>query len=225
MAAARSVIVRFTSSSTSTAAPAAARLASLRQRVLQARSGVVKNHSNSDNSGARGRHCSLFRRRVGPPRPMSRPEHHARPTPPFAPTPLHRLQLRKRESARARPGSDGSNHHAAAAGPRLDHWRRRPRAPRRRGRTAGATPPCAQLEGPTPSQGRRRPHVPRVPRAAGPRGAPRPAAADAGAPRAPLASRDGRHAVGQAAAPVDDDQLRPHSRRRRATDDPLDSCC
>ena len=40
MAAARSVIVRFTSSSTSTAAPAAARLASLRQRVLQAGSGV-----------------------------------------------------------------------------------------------------------------------------------------------------------------------------------------
>ena len=34
MASARSVIVRFTSSSTSTAAPAAARLASLRQRVF-----------------------------------------------------------------------------------------------------------------------------------------------------------------------------------------------
>ena len=60
MAAARSVIVRFTSSSTSTAAPAAARLASLRQRVLQAGSGVVKNPSNSDNGGARGAIARYF---------------------------------------------------------------------------------------------------------------------------------------------------------------------
>ena len=43
----RSIIIRFASaSSTSTAPAAAARLASLRQRVLQARSGVRKNHTN-----------------------------------------------------------------------------------------------------------------------------------------------------------------------------------
>ena len=60
MAAARSVIVRFTSSSTSTAAPAAARLASLRQRVLQARSGVVKNHSNSEKAARGGAIARYF---------------------------------------------------------------------------------------------------------------------------------------------------------------------
>jgi len=50
----RSIIIRFASaSSTSTAPAAAARLASLRQRVLQARSGVRKNqpHRFSDARG------------------------------------------------------------------------------------------------------------------------------------------------------------------------------
>ena len=42
----RSVVVRFASSTSTAAQPAAARLASLRQRVLQARSGVRKNHTN-----------------------------------------------------------------------------------------------------------------------------------------------------------------------------------
>ena len=49
----RSVVVRFASSTSTAAQPAAARLASLRQRVLQARSGVVKNHS-TPKMAARG---------------------------------------------------------------------------------------------------------------------------------------------------------------------------
>ena len=60
MASARSVIVRFTSNSTSTAAPAAARLASLRQRVLQARSGVRKNQPHRKTTGARGAIARYF---------------------------------------------------------------------------------------------------------------------------------------------------------------------
>ena len=56
----RSVVVRFASSTSTAAQPAAARLASLRQRVLQARSGVVKNPSNSDNGGARGAIARYF---------------------------------------------------------------------------------------------------------------------------------------------------------------------
>ena len=144
MAAARSVIVRFTSSSTSTAAPAAARLASLRQRVLQARSGVVKNPSNSEKGGARGRHCSLFRRRVDLRQHTNRLEHHARPAPPFAPTARRLQKTRKRARSPRSDGPPPSRHHAPprrrSPPPSMAPTRSRATSPRR---TASRTPPCA----------------------------------------------------------------------------------
>ena len=134
------------------------------------------------------------------------------------------MQLRKRESARARPGSDGSNHHAApqvpasitgadalarhvAASYRLKdaavrlNWKGRPLARDAAVRTclASQEPPVleARLAQPRPTPAPHGPHS-----------------------RAATAATQS----GKRRRPVDDDQLRPHSRRRRATDDSLDSC-
>ena len=72
MAAARSVIVRFTSSSTSTTAPAAARLASLRQRVLQAPSSTIDRNHLEPHRGSP--HCSSPHRRPTRAGPHSNPD-------------------------------------------------------------------------------------------------------------------------------------------------------
>ena len=168
MAAARSVIVRFTSSSTSTAAPAAARLASLRQRVLQARSGVPKIGCQYRNSPRRtSSTADLARRRPNTPHKSPRapraPKDARRPTcpsddhRPYTQTRCRRRQGRTPRQRWLHTIAPPPRRRGASLPTRAPDWennlncrrspppspaptRSRATSPRR---TASRTPPCA----------------------------------------------------------------------------------
>ena len=170
MAAARSVIVRFTSSSTSTAAPAAARLASLRQRVLQARSGVPKIVTSYRKSARRtSSTANLARHRPTTPR-TSRRAHTRAQRRAATDLPLRRPNCRNTQThCRPRRGRspqkrwrDGhtppSRRRAAPLATHAPDWENDNQPPRRsrppspaptpsratsRRATASRTPPCA----------------------------------------------------------------------------------
>ena len=189
MAAARQIVVRFTS--TSTAPAAAARLASLRQRVLTVCRSVY--FFQRPRRRARVRACqAALRAAVAAQRAQT-----LRNAPGAAGCISENAKARAYTRKRWLPTITRRR----AAGPRLRHRRRRARAPRRRVLPPQGRRRAPELEGPAARARRRRPHVPRLRGAARPRSPIGPAAADAGAPRPEQPDRDGLDGVGQAAAP------------------------
>ena len=214
--AARQVIIRFSSTAATTNAPAS-RLASLRQRVLTVCRGVY--FFQKPRRHARARACQAALRAAAAAQRAQTLR--SAPAPPCALTLRPRANSRRSRSRNTQStldwslptqvpasinGADALARHVAAsyrlkdAAVRLN-WKGRPLARDAAVRTclASEEPPVleARLAQPRPTPAPHGPHS-----------------------RAATAATQS----GKRRRPVDDEGLRPHSRRRRPTDDSLDSC-